>query len=66
MWDALFGHTVKATEVAFFGNGDAEIVVLAGEGIGEEGGEGSGVLDALEAGGVELLWRRFDWIWDRL
>lgn len=43
--DAFFGHAVEAAEVAFFGEGDAEVVVLAVEGVGEEGGEGFGVLE---------------------
>lgn len=38
--DAERGHAISAAEVAAFGDGDAEVVMLAAEGVGEEVGKG--------------------------
>ena len=42
---AVGRHTIGAAKVAALGDGDAEVVVLAGEGVREEGGEGFGVFE---------------------
>ena len=56
--DAGFGHAVGAAEVAAFGDGDAEVVVLAVEGVGEEGGEGFGFGESAGWAIADIGWRR--------
>lgn len=57
--DAGLGHAVGAAEVAAFGDGDAEVVVLPVEGVGEEGGEGFGFGEFAGQGIADVGWRRF-------
>jgi hypothetical protein len=35
--NAFFGHAVYATEIATFGNADAEVIMLSMIGVGQEG-----------------------------
>jgi hypothetical protein len=47
--DSFFGHAIQTSQVAFFGQGYPEVVVLPVEGVCEEGGEGFGFLDGFPA-----------------
>ena len=47
--DALLRHAVQTSQVAALGDGDAQVVVLAGKGIREEVGEGRGGADGISA-----------------
>jgi hypothetical protein len=45
-WHAFFGHAVDASQIAPLRDGNAQVVMLSVEGIGEEIGEGLRIADA--------------------
>lgn len=58
----FFRHAVDAAEIAFLSDGDAEVVVLAGVCICEEGGERLDLVEAMVLEGFNFE----RWRWKRL